>query len=709
MHRLSAFLILILSLTLALLATSCGGSSAGSTTVTQSEQGVAVTISPTTASLACSSSQQFTATVTGGSNAAVTWTVDSILGGNSTVGTVSPTGLYKAPASSGTHRVAAVSVTDASKSATSVVTVTCSSVSVSVTPSSANLVITQQQQFTATVQGTGNTGVNWSVDGVQGGNGSTGTISTSGLYTAPPQPGNHMVTATSLADGTKSGSASTTVKLAVLTERYDNARTGLNSHETVLTPANVNQGTFGLLHIYGTDGMVYGEPLYVPNVTIPGEGTHNIVIVVTENDSIYAFDADLKDAEPLWQRNFTDQNNNVIPVPTGDVGSTIFPYIGITCTPVIDPSTATVYFVTYTKEGLDNPAYVQRLHALDITTGQERSGSPVVIQGQVNGSGQPNDGQGHVLFQGKTQLQRAALLLLNGVVYIAESSHGDNLPYHGWIFGYDAHTLQQVSIWNSTPDGSAGSIWHAGAGLSADSFGNIFFITANGDFDGNSQFGDSFMKLGAENLSLFDFFTPFNESTLQANDWDLGSAGMMLIPGTRMGVGAGKEGSVYLVNLDNMGHFNPNQNNNLQFLPNVIGTLGQENNFSTPAYFNSWVYFIGNNDSVRQFQLINGLLTTSPVALSQNVFNHQGAQPVVSANGTSKGIMWAVERVPSQQNGGILHAYDATNVANELYNSNQAGSRDLFGEPTKFTVPTIINGKVYVGTQNGVAVFGLLQ
>jgi len=365
-----------------------------------------------------------------------------------------------------------------------------------------------------------------------------------------------------------------------------------------------------------------------------------------------------------------------------------------------------VYFVVYTKENGD---YIQRLHAVDVATGNEKFGGPVQLQGSMNGTGLPNDGQGHVIFGAKTQLQRAAMLLLNGVVYIAESSHGDNPPYHGWIFGYNASTLQQVSMWNSTPDGSAGSIWQAGAGLAADSFSNIYTITANGDFDGKRQFSDSFVKLGAKQLSLFDFFTPFNEGTLAADDLDLGSGGIMLIPGTRIGVGAGKEGSIYLVNLDNMGNFNPNQNNNLQFLPNAIGTLGQENNFSTPAYFNSWVYFIGNSDSARQFQLNNGLLTTSPVHLSQNVFNHQGAQPVVSANGTSNGIMWAIERIPGQANGGVLHAYDATNIATELYNSTQAGSRDLFGQATKFSVPTIINGKVYVGTQNGLAIFGLLQ
>ena len=701
-----------LGLVLAFIEISCGGSKSQSTPVSQGESApITVAISPTSASIGCSATKQFTATVTGGSPS-VTWTVDNVAGGNPTVGTVSQTGLYTAPASSGTHKLTAVSVTDVSKSASATVTVSCAPppVSISIAPTSVVLNTMQTQQFTATVSGTNNTAVTWSVDSVVGGNSTIGTISTTGLYTAPGVSGNHVVTTTSVADPSKFANARVTINLTisglgVFTQRFDTGRTGLNPNETVLTPANVNVSTFGLLHIFPVDGNVYGQPLYLPNVSIPGEGTHNVALVVTEHDSIYAFDADLEDSEPLWQRSFIDPPA-VTPVPQSDVGSTIFPEIGITCTPVVDPNTGTAYFVVYTKE---NGAYLQRLHALDVASGEEKFGGPVELQGSVNGTGLPNDGEGHVIFDARTQLQRSAMLLLNGVVYIAESSHGDHTPYHGWIFGYNARTLQQVSIWNTTPDGSAGSIWQSGAGLAADSFGNIYAITANGDFDGNRQFSDSFLKLGAQNLSLFDFFTPFNEQHLADFDIDLGSGGIMLIPGTRIGVGAGKEGSIYLVNLDNMGHFNPNQNDNLQFIPNAIGTQASDNNFSTPAFFNGWVYFIGDSDSARQFQLVNGLLNTTPFALSQNVFNHQGAQPVVSANGTGNGIMWAVERIPGQPNGAVLHAYDATNVATELYNSTQAGNRDQFGEATKFSVATVINGRVYIGTQNGLAVFGLLQ
>lgn len=713
MRRLGWILTCTLSLTLAILAISCGSSKSQQTNNQGVSGSISVSVSPTSANLACSAQQQFTATVTGGSNQSVNWTVDNVAGGNSSVGTISSNGLYTAPAAPGNHNITAISVADATKSATATATVSCKApvISVSISPTSVTLSPHQTQQFTATVTGTTNTAVKWSVDGVPGGNSTTGTISTSGLYTAPAS-GNHKVTATSVADPTKSASAQVTVNIVVsgtgvFTQRIDNARTGLNPNEGTLTPSNVNASSFGLLANHLVDGMVYGQPLYVSNVSIPGQGTHNVIYVVTENDSVYAFDADSKSNTPLWMTSFLGPN--VVPVPTGDVNSTIFPVIGITCTPVIDPTTGTIYMVAFTKEnGTD---YVQRLHALDITTGAEKPGSPVVIQASVNGTGAGNDGQGHVIFNPKTQLQRAALLLLNGVVYIAWSSHGDTPPYHGWIMGYNASTLQQVSVWNTTPDGSAGSIWHSGTGLSADSAGNIYAITANGDFDGNRQFSDSFVKLGS-NLALFDYFTPFNEQQLAAEDNDLGSGGMLLVPGTRLGIGAGKEGSIYVVNLDNMGHFNPNDNSQIvQFLPDAVGgnQPPTDNNFSTPAFFNGFVYFIGENDQVRQFQLVNGLLTTSPVALSPNIFGHQGAQPVVSANGTSNGIMWAIERIPGNNEGGVLHAYDANNVANELYNSTQAGTRDQFGEATKFSVPTVINGKVYVGTQNSLAVFGLLQ
>ena len=701
-----------LTLVLSIATISCGGSSSQTTSNDGSSGQVSVSVSPTTASISCTAKQQFTAAVTGGSNQTVTWAVDTIAGGNANVGTVSTSGLYTAPATAGTHTVTAVSVADASKSGNATVTVSCTpppNVTVTVTPDEMALSPTQQQQFTATVTGTNNTAVTWSVDGVNGGNSSTGTISTSGLYIAPHNLSRHTVMATSVVDTSKSATAQVTVN-GVTMQRFDNGRTGLNPIESKLNPDSVNINSFGLLANIPVDGYVYAQPLYVPNVKIPGVGTRNVVYVATENDTVYAFDADSKQNTPLWKTSFL--GNGVVPVPEGDVGSTIFPVIGITGTPAIDPNTGTLYVVAFTKE--NDTDYVQRLHALDITTGAEKTGSPVVIQASFPGTANPNDGQGHVTFLPKIHLQRSALLLLHGTVYIAWTSHGDNDPqeYHGWIMGYDANTLQQKFVWNSTPNGKQGSIWQSGAGLSADDDGNMFAITSNGDFNnGISNYSDSFMKFG-ENLAIFDFFTPYNQQDLAGTDNDLGSGGLMLIPGTRLGVAAGKEGSIYLVNLDNMGGYHTDGNHVVQFLPFAIGGnegFHTDENFSTPAYFNGNVYFIGENDFAKQFQLSNGMLSASPVALSANQFGHQGAEPVVTANGTKGAIMWAIERIPGNGNGGVLHAYDATNIANELYNSTQANSRDLFGEATKFSVPTITNGKIYIGTQNSLAIFGLLH
>jgi hypothetical protein len=586
-------------------------------------------------------------------------------------------------------------------------------VTVAISPAAVNVTTSQQQPFHAVVTGTANTAVTWFVDGTTGGSASVGVISTSGVYTAPSTAGQHTVTVRSVSDASKSASASVTVTAAtvklpsVLTQRYDNARTGQNLAETVLTPTNVNKNTFGKIAQYGVDGFIYAQPLYVPNVSIPGQGTHNIVFVATEHDSVYAFDADAKAPAAFWHVSFIDATNGITTVPQSDVGSTVFPEIGITGTPVIDPSSNTLYVVPFTKE---NGNYVQRLHALDITTGQEKFGGPVTIQATVSGNGVGNDGQGHVPFQAKLQLQRSGLLLLNGVVYIAWGSHGDNGPYHGWIMGYSASNLQQIAVWNATPNGQAGSIWQSGCGLSADSQGNVYSVTSNGDFDlafGGQNAGDSILRmtLNGSALTVADYFTPFDQQTLASTDNDLGASGLLLIPGTRLGTAGGKNGSVYLVNLDNLGHYDPTDNSQIvQYLPGAIGTAVTDDNFSTAAYFNGNVYYIGENDPLRQFAFSNGTLSNFPIATSLNVFGHRGSEPVISANGTNNAILWAIEYVTGGGNG-ILHAYDANNVGKELYNSLQAGGRDTFGAAVKFSVPTVVNGKVYVGAQSELAIF----
>jgi hypothetical protein len=378
----------------------------------------------------------------------------------------------------------------------------------------------------------------------------------------------------------------------VTTYHNDNARTGQNLNETILTPANVNSTQFGLLFIAPTiDGYVYAQPLYLSNVTLPGQGAHNVVFVATEHDSVYAFDADTY-GSPLWHVNFLSSGGTTVvsTVPNSDLGTgDIVPEIGITGTPVIDPKTGTLYLVAKTKETTGTTStYVQRLHALDVTTGQECPGSPVVIQASVPGTGLGNS-NGTLAFNALRENQRPALLLLNGIVYIAWASHGDIDPYHGWLIGYNATTLQQVAVFNTTPNGTRGGIWQGGGGPAADSSGNIYFMTGNGTFSAPNlgtgiDYGDSFLKLSTSGgLSVLDWFTPYNESTLEQGDADLGAGGVLLLPDSvgsnahqHLMVGSGKQGTIYLVDrgdgsTQTMGEFTPNVNNNLQTLTGQIG------------------------------------------------------------------------------------------------------------------------------------------
>ncbi|HKW17352.1 MAG TPA: hypothetical protein VJO35_07600 [Terriglobales bacterium] len=495
----------------------------------------------------------------------------------------------------------------------------------------------------------------------------------------------------------------------VLKQRYDLSVTGQNVNETILTPANVNQASFGKLFSFSLDGESFAQPLYVSGVNIGG-ATYNVVFVETENDNVYAFDADGRVSSPLWSVNFTDPANGITPIPGSDMGGGVINTVGITGTPVIDGATGTLYVVAATKE---NGGYFYRLHALDIVTGEERLGSPVLVQASVAGNG-AGSANGQVAFLPVHQLQRPGLLLLNGVVYIAFGSYNDVLPYHGWIFGYNASTLQQVAVWNSTPNGEGGGIWMAGASLSADAAGNIYAITGNGTFDagtGGSDYGDSFVKLTPTGNSLIasDYFTPYDQLTLSDDDVDVGSSGFMLLPDQagpfpHLGVSAGKSGTVYVLNRDNLGQYQSSGDSQVvQWLPGALGSQANNNDYSTATYWQGYVYFIGDMDVVKQFQLTNGLLSTSPVAEGTYVYGYPGANMTVSSNGAANGILWSIEA--SGVN--VLHAYDATNVANEVYNTTQAGTRDNFGVAVRFTVPTVINGKVYVAGQTQLTVFGL--
>jgi len=598
-------------------------------------------------------------------------------------------------------------------------TIASSEVAVSVDPPAVSLSVSQTQQFTATVTSTSNKNVTWDVNGVAGGTATVGTISSSGLYTAPaqvPSPAEVTINATSMADPTKSDSANVTISeiassgpfTGVLTYHNDNSRTGQNLNESVLSPANVTQSKFGKLFSYPLDGQVFAQPLYVYKVPIDGQN-HNVIYVATEHDTVYAFDADNKASSALWSVSFLNSAEGVTPIPSSDLDSPINPEIGVTSTPVIDGNSGTLYVLAATKE---NGNYVHRLHALDITSGAEKFGGPVVIQGSVPGSGSGSS-NGQITFQTKIQLQRPALLLSKGVIYLAWASYNDHGLYHGWVMAYDASTLHQIAIWNDTPNGERGGIWQSGCGLSADSAGNVYVAIGNGTFDayaGGTNYGDSFIKLtlNGSSLSVTDYFTPFNQQTLSDEDSDLGSSGLVLLPdqagvNPHLGISAGKEGKIYLVNRDHLGKFqSDNDSQIVQSIPDALGTTPDDRNFSSAVYWNGSVYFVGNTDAIKQFQLNSGLLSTSPVSQSSHQFGYTGTSSI-SANGSGNGILWTMEA-----GGSVLHAYDATNLANELYNSKQAGSRDFFGSAIRFNPPTVANGKVYVAGQTEIAVFGLL-
>lgn len=501
----------------------------------------------------------------------------------------------------------------------------------------------------------------------------------------------------------------------VLTYHNDNTREGQNTQETVLTTANVNSTDFGKVGSYSTDGKVDAEPLYVPGVTIGG-ASHNVLYVVTEHDSAYAFDADT--GMVLWHVSTLGSNETTSDSRNCDQ---VIPEIGMTSTPVIDPKAGahgTIYMVAASKDSNGN--YHQRLHALDLTTGAEQSGSPVAVQATYPSMG-PESSNGQVVFDPKQYNERAGLLLLNGVVYLGWSSHCDNEPYTGWMMGYNENTLAQTSVLNLTPNGSEGSIWQSGAGMAADSSGNIYFLDANGSFGttldasgnpANGDYGNAFMKVSTSGgkLAPADYFTMSNTVAESNADEDLGSGGAMLLPdetdasGTvrHLAVGAGKDANIYVVDRDNMGKFSASGNNIYQELGGALS--GQE--FAMPAYWNNTVYYGGVNDWIRAYPITQAKLATSPSSKTANQFPYPGATPSVSSNGASNGIVWAVEN----SNPAVLYAYDATNLTHELYDSNQAASgRDHFGVGNKYITPMIVNGKVYVGTTNGVAVFGLLK
>jgi hypothetical protein len=497
----------------------------------------------------------------------------------------------------------------------------------------------------------------------------------------------------------------------VTTYRDDVARTGADTTESVLTPTNVNSSSFGLLRMLTVDGKVDAQPLYLSQLSIAG-ATHDVVFVATENDSVYAFDP--QTGATLWHVSLLGSGET----PSDDRGcGQITPEIGVTSTPVIDTGAGpngAIFVVAMSKDSSSN--YYQRLHALDITTGAELFNGPVVVNPTYTSTA-----GGQQTFSPGQYAERAAVLLENGTIYTGWTSHCDIQPYSGWVVAYSESTLAQTAVLNIAADSSGGpSIWMSGSGLAADTAGNIYLLSANGDFDttlnssGLPQYGDygnSFVKLSTTGggLAVADFFAPFNEVAESAADEDLGSGGVMLLPDVtdsggvvrHLMVGAGKDGNLYVINRDSMGEFSPSGNADWQELDGVFGG----GVFSTPAYFNGTIYYGGVGGPLEAFTVTGAKLSSQPVSQTTTDFPYPGATPAVSANGTSAAIVWAVEN----SDPAVLHAYAATDLTQELYNSNQAaGGRDNFGAGNKFITPAVADGMVFVGTPNGVAVFGLL-
>ncbi len=499
---------------------------------------------------------------------------------------------------------------------------------------------------------------------------------------------------------------------AVLTWHNDNSRQGQNLQETVLTHTNVNAQTFGKINFFSTDGKVDAQPLYVPGVKVDGL-IRDIVVVASEHDSVYAFGAETGDV--IWRASLLQRGETT----AANGCPQITPEIGITSTPVIDLSKGphgAIYVVSMSMDA--SGAYHHRLNALDLITGAQLFGGPREIMATYPGTGDNSSG-GRVIFDPKQYVERAALLEWNRDIYTTWTSHCDERPYTGWIVSYDAYTLKQSGVLNLTPNGSQGSVWMSGAGPAASSSG-IFLLDANGTFDSslnidgfpaNGDFGNAFVKFNKNSsgiLQVNDYFATDRTAQQSSADVDLGSGGVLLLPPVTdnegalyyLALGAGKDGNIYVVNCYHLGKYLSGGDNIHQLL---YGAL-PEGERGGPAYFDNKVYYGGVNDYMRAFGISNARLESTPSSMTEVKFTYPGATPSISADGSRNGIVWAVL---NNSTAAVLYAFNAENLSQELYDSNQSGTRDQFGPGNKFITPTISHGRVYVGTQTGVAVFGL--
>jgi len=590
---------------------------------------------------------------------------------------------------------------------------TVSSVATSLAPTAAAITLTRTQQFTATVPGGG--AATWTVDGIPGGNTSVGTVSSTGLYTAG-SAGLHSIVATSVANTAQSASASVAVTdlSGVYTHHNDLSRDGVNAQEYALNVANV-MSSFGKLASCAVDGAISAQPLWVANVTVGGT-RHNVVFVATEHDSLFAFDADSTACTQLWTVSLIDPAHGAsageTPLPSvpGDalVGSgygDIQPEIGVTGTPVIDPATGILYVVSKSVDATQTLFY-QRLHAIDITTGGEKTGSPINIAATVSGTG---SGGTTVAFSARQENQRPGLALANGTVYVGWSAHEDNSPWYGWLmaYHYNGTTFTQTAAFNTTPNTQEGGVWMAGEAPAVDSAGNVYVSTGNGKFDANSptppnnDYGDSLLQMTAS-LGVNQYFTPSDEASLYATDGDFGSGGAAVLADLPAGntvthalVCGGKDGSLYVLNRDALGV------GDLFAVQKISVGHGL---YSTAALWNNYLFVAAAGGALQAYELTPSTVQFSLASMSAHTYQWPGATPSVSASGTQNGLVWALdnssyctEQSPSC-GPAVLHAYDATDLATELWNSS-TNPPDAAGYAVKFTVPTVANGRVYVGTR----------
>jgi hypothetical protein len=728
------------------------GTKSNTAIITLTAPVIVVKVLPPTASVNTGGTQNFTVNVQNDSqNKGVSW---SLLGGGcsgtacGTLTNVTTASLtYNAPSTApnpATVTLTATSIADGTKSGTATITVNAFStdITVSVSPKRGGLVTKQTLPLKATLANdTGNAGVTWSftsTGGTSGGSISpTSSISNQSVtFTAPSSAGVVTITATSVADGSKTAVATigVTNQAGVLTYLNGNLRQGSNAEEYALTTSGVtavNSTNFGKLFSCTVDAPIYAQPLWVPDVSIGGQ-PHNLIFVATEHDSVYAFDADSNPSPclPLWKASLIDtahgaESTSETWVSSGDVAcGDITPDIGVVGTPVIDLVSKTLYVVSKSKNS-SSTAFYQRIHALDFTTGNERFGptnitpAKVFAAGMGVGSSIPVGGNvPEVYFDPLINNQRSALLLTNGHVIVDWASHCDNGAYHGWVVSFNASSLEPEAVFSTSPNGIDSGVWMAGSGPATDAIGNIYLAVGNGTFDANNDYGDAILKLGQPSGGKFPVVSYFRSYTLHSPDTpadiDQGSGGVLLLPAVgshKYLVQAGKDANVYVANQDSLGGYNSTSNNVVQWLYEAAGG----GMWGSPTYWNGNVYFGAGNggnqyrtDPIRAFSfdtVSTATLSTSPTSVTTEIFGFPGPTPFVSANGTTNGIVWALDNFNYCTNAAptlclptVLHAYDATNLATEFWNSSQ-NAGDTAGNAVKFTVPTVVNGKVYVGTR----------